>query len=225
MLNQGIVWDPVTGAGDRYTKRHPVPFGEYIPLRWLLRQPHLGRLDQIARDMLRGTRVEPLDVAGRAGRRRDLLRRRLRRRALRPASHGGAELLVVQTSNATFIHTDQIDQQFAITPAAGDRDRPLASWSPRPTASPGVIAPDGTVVATAEPRTQAVLVEQVGLDDAVTPAVRIGPWLGRRASALVGRSALVLASGPVSSEPPIRQPAGTPATTGRRARDAAAPRA
>src|ERR1700710_988084 len=31
--NTGIVWDPVTGAGARYVKRHPVPFGEYIPFR------------------------------------------------------------------------------------------------------------------------------------------------------------------------------------------------
>src|SRR5207253_2304112 len=25
--NRGIVWDPVTGAGATYVKRHPVPFG------------------------------------------------------------------------------------------------------------------------------------------------------------------------------------------------------
>jgi apolipoprotein N-acyltransferase len=33
--NAGIVWDPVTGPGERYVKRHPVPFGEYIPFRSL----------------------------------------------------------------------------------------------------------------------------------------------------------------------------------------------
>ena len=36
--NRGIVWDPRTGAGDYYVKRHPVPFGEYIPSRDRLRQ-------------------------------------------------------------------------------------------------------------------------------------------------------------------------------------------
>jgi apolipoprotein N-acyltransferase len=183
VLNQGIVWDPDTGAGDRYTKRHPVPFGEYIPARALFtRYQFFDRLREVGRDMLSGTRNEPLtigtvkvadaicfDIAYDDG-----LNAQLRR---------GAELLVVQSSNATFIHTDQIDQQFAIT-----RLRALETgrWVAVATTNglSGVIAPDGHVVASADPRTQAVLVEQVGLSDALTPAMRMGPWTGRLAAGL-----------------------------------------
>jgi apolipoprotein N-acyltransferase len=183
VLNQGIVWDPSTGAGDRYTKRHPVPFGEYIPARALFtRYQFFDRLREVGRDMLSGTRDEPLrigsvevadaicfDIAYDDG-----LEAQLRR---------GAELLVVQSSNATFIHTSQIDQQFAIT-----RLRALETgrWVAVATTNglSGVIAPDGRVVATADPRTRSVLVEQVGLSDGLTPAVRLGPWTGRVAAGL-----------------------------------------
>jgi apolipoprotein N-acyltransferase len=84
----------------------------------------------------------------------------------------------VQTSNATFIFTHQIEQQFAIT-----RLRAIETGRYVVVASTnglsGVIAPDGHVIATADPRTTAVLDEQVGLVDALTPAVRLGPWTGR----------------------------------------------
>jgi len=182
VLNQGIVFDPVTGAGDRYTKWHPVPFGEYVPWRWLFGD-HLAQLNQVPRDMVRGTRVEPLDVRGVEVADAlcfdvaydDGIYAQLR--------HGG-QVLVVQTSNAMFIHTDQIEQQFAIS-----RLRALETHRYVVVAAinglTGVIAPDGSVVTTTPARTRSYAEATIGLFDVVTPAVRIGPWLGRLCVALV----------------------------------------
>ena len=176
VLNQGIVWDPVAGAGDRYTKRHPVPFGEYIPAReFFTRQ--FGRLAEIGRDMLSGTRKEPLLVAGIPVGNSICFDVAYDDGIFDQVSRG-AQLLTVQTSNATFIHTDQIEQQFAITRLrALETGRWLVVASTNGVS--GVIAPDGSVVSSADPRTQAALVERVGLDSSITPAVRIGPWSGR----------------------------------------------
>ncbi len=201
VLNQGIVWDPVTGAGDRYTKRHPVPFGEYIPWRNVFRS-NFGRLALIPRDMLSGTRTDPLEVAGMSVADAicfdvaydDGIHAQLR---------NGAELLVVQTSNAMFIHTGQIDQQFEIT-----RLRALETGRYVLVAATngvsGVIAPDGTVLDRADPRTQAVLVEQIGLSDTITPAVWIGPWLDRACIA-VTLLALVLGLLPYRRSRPTKE--------------------
>ena len=194
VLNQGIVWDPVTGAGDRYTKRHPVPFGEYIPAReFFTRQ--FGRLAEVPRDMLSGSRKEPLRVAG-VEVADSICFDVAYDDGIYDQVSRGAELLTVQTSNATFIHTDQVEQQFAITRLrAIETGRWLAVSSTNGVT--GVIAPDGTVVASAAQRTQAVLVEQVGLERGITPAVRIGPWSGRFLVALtaVGLLFTVLSSG------------------------------
>lgn len=176
-LNQGIVWNPETGPADRYTKWHPVPFAEYLPWRDTVFPSDLGQLSLIVRDQLRGTRAAPLrigdldvadamcfDIAYDDG-----IFAQLRE---------GAELLTVQTSNVTYIHTSQLDQQFEIT-----RVRALETGRSIPVASPngisGVIAPDGSVIAVAERRTQQVLVEEVPLSTTLTPAVRMGAWPGR----------------------------------------------
>ena len=177
VMNQGIVWDPVTGPGERYTKRHPVPFGEYIPFRGLIDHWNFGRLAIIGRDQVAGTGTEPLTVAGTRVADAicfdvaydDVLDDQVR---------NGAELVTVQTSNAMFIFTHQIEQQFAIT-----RLRAIETGRYVVVASTngltGVIAPDGSVIAQARPRTTSVLDEQVGRVAALTPAVRLGPWPGR----------------------------------------------
>jgi apolipoprotein N-acyltransferase len=190
VLNQGIVWDPVTGAGDRFTKRHPVPFGEYIPWRRVFTR-QFGRLAVIPRDMVSGTRQEPLRVAGTRVADAicfdvaydDVLDAEVRR---------GARLLTVQTSNATFVDTDQLEQQFAITRLrAAETGRWLVVASTNGIS--GVVAPDGSVVASTPRRTQDVLVERVGLDDSITPGVALGPWTGRLCAALTALGLLLAA--------------------------------
>jgi apolipoprotein N-acyltransferase len=202
VFNQGIVWDPVTGAGDRYTKHHPVVFGEYIPFRKYLDNLQIGRLTMVGRDMVSGTRLEPLSIAD-----VEVADSICFDVAYDDAIYGqvsrGAQLLTVQTSNATFIHTHQIDQQFAITRLrALETGRWLAVSSTNGVS--GVIAPDGSVVSRADPRTQAALVETVGLDSAITPAVRIGPWSGRLCVALTGLG-LLLALVPYRRNPTREQ--------------------
>jgi apolipoprotein N-acyltransferase len=180
VLNQGIVYQPGLGSGDRYTKRNPVPYGEYIPFRGSSWMPSTyGRLTEVPRDMVRGTSLEPIrvgehlvadaicfDVAYDDGLVGQVAR--------------GAELVTVQTSNAMFSQTGQVAQQFEIS-----RLRALETGRWVVVAAingvSGVVRPDGTVVASAPARTQEVLVETVGLNSTTTPAVRLGVWPARLA--------------------------------------------
>jgi apolipoprotein N-acyltransferase len=179
VLNQGIVWNPGVGAGDRYTKRHPVAMGEYVPYRNGLLTKFVSRLALVPRDMLAGTRSDPLDLAGTPV--ADAICFDVAYDdGLYAQVRDGAQLVVVQTSNATFIHTHQIDQQFAIT-----RLRALETGRTVVVAATNgitaVIGPDGTVADEAKVRTQAVLVDRVDLFEGTTPGVLLGPWLGRAA--------------------------------------------
>jgi apolipoprotein N-acyltransferase len=133
--------------------------------------------------MVHGTRVEPLDVRGVKVADAICFDVAYDDGIYAQLRHGG-QVLVVQTSNAMFIHTSQIDQQFAIS-----RLRALETHRYVVVAAinglTGVIAPDGSVVTTTAPRTRSYAEATVGLFDAVTPAVRIGPWLGRACLGLV----------------------------------------
>ena len=190
VLNQGIVYRPGLGSGDRYTKLHPVPYGEYIPFRGSLIPATYGKLTMVPRDMVRGTSLEPIriadvsvadaicfDVAYDDGIGGQVAR--------------GAELVTVQTSNAMFSRTGQLAQQFEISRL---RAQETGRWVVVAAINgiSGVVRPDGVVVSSVPARGQEVLVETVGLSTTITPAVRLGVWPGRLALGfLVLHTALV----------------------------------
>jgi apolipoprotein N-acyltransferase len=141
--NTGIVWDPGTGPGQTYVKRHPVPFAEYIPYRGFFRL-FSAKVDLVARDFRAGTRPGILQVDGaRIG---DVICFEVVDDGLvSDVAHLGAGMLVVQTNNATFGFTDESEQQLAMSRLRAvehGRSVVIAATS----GISAVIAPDGTVV-------------------------------------------------------------------------------
>ena len=172
VYNQGIVWKPGSGPGERYSKTHPVPFGEYIPFRDVL-APYFSRLDQIPRDMVPGTEPGLLQMNGTTV--GDVICFEIAYDDLvHEVVRGGAEMLVVQTNNATYMGTGQVEQQFAIA-----RLRAIETHRSVVVAATngvtGVIAPDGRVVERAPVRSQQVVRASVPVFEQTSPALRWGP--------------------------------------------------
>lgn len=169
--NAGVVWDQ-DGPGERYVKRKLVPYGEYVPFRSALGGlvPRFDR--EIPRDMLPGKKSGVLDIAGITigdticwdiaydGNIRDNI-------------EGGAQLLVVQTSNASFTGTSQPDQQWKIS-----RLRAIETGRyvlvPSTNGISGIVDPQGRTIARAAAHIPAILSEKVTLANGTTPGVRFG---------------------------------------------------
>ncbi len=180
------------------------PYGEYIP--WRDSNPLTSRFDElarVARDMQAGTRADPLRIAG-VDVADAICFDVAYDEGIYAQVEAGARLLVVQTSNATFSRTSQLDQQFEIT-----RVRALESGRHVVVAATngitGIIAPDGTATSVLERRTQGYVVERVPLTSAVPPGMRLGPWIGL-GCLVVGVCALVLPLLPYRRRAPLRTP-------------------
>lgn len=175
--NSGIVWDPVTGPGAVYDKRHPVPFGEYIPLRNLARRVS-SKVDLVPRDFLAGKRPGVLRIGpATVG---DVICFEIAiDGVVRDAVRGGARLLVVQTNNATFGRSAESAQQLAMSRLrAVEYGRTVLIAAT--TGISAIISPDGTVTARSAMFTPTTLVGSVPLRDSRTHAARLGAapeWL------------------------------------------------
>ena len=179
-LNQAVVWTTEGPAG-RYTKQHLVPFGEYVPLRPIATRIS-PRVAEIERDMVSGAAPSPLlvddlalaialcfDVAY-----DDVLREQVAQ---------GADLAVVQTSNAMFLGTAQQEQQWTITRArAIELGRSVVVSSMNGIS--GAIASDGSVIDRLPTARAGATAVSLPVERGTTLAVRLGAWPARIAYAL-----------------------------------------
>ncbi|MFD8644176.1 MULTISPECIES: apolipoprotein N-acyltransferase [Streptomyces] len=199
--NAGQLWLPGRGPVASYAKRQLVPFGEYIPARSAL--GGLGALQLIPRDFIPGVSQAPL-AAGPVwlgdvicyeiaydGRVRDTVR-------------AGANLLVVQTNNATYergFQGGQSEQQLAMARIRAieyGRAVALASTS----GVSAIVRPDGTVSDRLGTWRGGYLMERVPLLDGRTIAASLGAW----PEALLGAPALLALFRPRAGRRPDSPP-------------------
>ncbi|WP_084550024.1 apolipoprotein N-acyltransferase [Actinomadura rifamycini] len=167
--NRGIVWDPRTGPGDHYVKRHPVPFGEYVPFRDVLTR-FIDRLDQIPRDFVHGTRsgvmrLGPVTVG-------DVICFEVAYdQEVRDVAAG--QLLVVQTNNATYGHTSLPPQQIAMSRLrAVEHGRTILVAATSGISA--IVAPDGRMIDRSAEFVRDLQVATVPARTATTPSDRMG---------------------------------------------------
>jgi apolipoprotein N-acyltransferase len=170
-LNAGLVWDPQTGPGETYAKRHLVPFGEYVPLRSVF-GPLSDQLKLVGTGFAPGDKPGLLRLDGvPVG---DVICFEVAYDGLvRDVVNAGAQVLVVQTNNATYEPGDETYQQLAMgrfRAVETNRTVLVAATS----GVSAVIAPDGTVTEESEVFTRALLVRDISLRTNRTLAVRLG---------------------------------------------------
>lgn len=175
-FNTSLVWRAGEGAVDFYDKRHPVPFGEYVPDRAVWRQFAPELIDLIQREYTPGTTDAVMDV-GSDGREVlasfaicfDIVDDAL----LREGIEQGGQLVIAQSNNADFGQTDESLQQLAIARIrAIELGRTVVNISTVGTSA--IVLPDGTVVEELPRYTAAVMVRDVPLSTTKTPALLFG---------------------------------------------------
>ena len=188
--NLNVLLNPDGEIVGEYWKRHPVPFGEYVPLRPLF--DWIPALDQVPRDLERGAENTVFELPqGTLG--SVISFEGAFPRSTRPFAQAGAELLVIATNKASFGQTPVSDQFIGMTRMRA-AELGLDVVHAAITGKSAFIQADGSIVSETEPFRAEVLLGTVNFRTAeLTPYARFGDWL--QYLAIAGLSVVVGAAG------------------------------
>ncbi len=181
--NASLLYRPGGGTPQRYVKKHPVPFAEYVPHRDFYRL-FSSKVDLVRAGFAKGDETVAFPVDGARGSFSaipticfEVAYDGLMRDAVRHAdAQGRPSVLVVQTNNATFGYSAESTQQYAISRIrAIEHGRSVAHVST--VGVSGFINPDGTTTPTTELFTAAQPTHDVVLRSGLTISDRFGPWV------------------------------------------------
>ncbi|WP_297006900.1 apolipoprotein N-acyltransferase [uncultured Corynebacterium sp.] len=203
--NAIIVWDPADGPGQQHVKKYLQPFGEYMPLRDLLR--HVSSYVDMAGDFKPGDGDNTVDAAGRTIGVATCYEVSFDE-AYRDAVRHGATVFTSPTNNATFGTTDMTFQQLAINRMRAieyDRAVVVAATS----GVSAIVTPDGAVDQRTTIFREGLLQADIPVRDTETLSARVGPvveWIlvALGAVAVAVAYATTRSTRPSRSNPPTR---------------------
>ncbi|MFF1957339.1 apolipoprotein N-acyltransferase [Streptomyces sp. NPDC058220] len=172
LRNTQILWDPERGPTDTYDKRQIQPFGEFLPLRSVVKAISPGYADMVRRDFGRGTKPGVFDLAGTQVGLATCYEAAFDA-AVRDTVTHGAQLISVPSNNATFDRSEMTYQQLAMSRVrAVEHSRTVVV--PVTSGVSAIIQPDGKIIRKTAMFTPDALVAKVPLRSSMTPATRLG---------------------------------------------------
>ncbi|WP_120492962.1 apolipoprotein N-acyltransferase [Microbacterium phyllosphaerae] len=173
--NTSLLWTEEGTAEQIHDKRHPVPFGEYVPDRAFFNALAPDLIGLIQREYTPGSNPPVVDVDGvKVG--LAICFDVIYDDVINEGLGAGAEVLVLQTNNADFRGTDENLQQLSFARMrAIETGRSVVNISTVGTSQ--IIRPDGSTVASLDAGKAGALLEDVELRSGLTAGVVLGPWI------------------------------------------------
>ncbi len=201
-VNTNIVYSRFATEVGRYDKRHPVPFGEFVPLRDLF--SFIPQLDQVPRDMIPGTEPVVFQIPEHGVLGSVISFEGAFSRNIRDEARAGSQLLVIATNESSYgpdaPASDQLIEMARVNAAAVGQDLILAAITGRST----FITAEGDVGEKTDLLEEKVIYGEVHYRAAgPTLYTRLGDWMV--IVALAGAVAGIFTPGPGRPEGGLRQ--------------------